>query len=183
MAKLKKKILAFGASTSSTSINQQLAEFAATLVEGAEVETIQLTTYYPCKMFSVDEEAKNGFPDNASSFKHKLEQYDGFIISCAEHNGSYTAAFKNLFDWASRMEGGVWNNKPVLVMGTSPGARGAQFVIEAAKNRFPFNGASMVTGTFSLPGFHDNFSTEEGILDKEKLEELKQRLRELVNVL
>ena len=64
-----KKILAFGASTSSTSINQQLAEFATTHVEGADVDTIKLPDFYPCAMFSTDEEKANGFPPNAVKFK------------------------------------------------------------------------------------------------------------------
>ncbi|MBX2845376.1 MAG: NAD(P)H-dependent oxidoreductase [Saprospiraceae bacterium] len=170
-----KKILAFGASTSSTSINQQLAEFAA---QHIQADTIDLRDFYPCAMYSTDEEKENGFPENAVKFFEKLKAYDGFVVSFAEHNGTYTAAFKNLFDWASRM-GKVWNDKPLLVMGTSPGPRGAATMIEAAKNRMQWNGASEITGTFSLPSFQDNFSAETGITDDALLAELKEQLHKL----
>lgn len=39
------KIIAFGASTSSTSINKTLATYAANLVEGADVQVLDLNRY------------------------------------------------------------------------------------------------------------------------------------------
>jgi len=174
-----KKILAFGASTSSKSINKKLATYAASLVKNHDTDVIDLRDFYPCAMFSIDEEEANGFPANAIAFRQKLLSADGFIVSIAEHNGAYSAAFKNLFDWASRMEGKVWNNKPVLITGTSPGGRGAGTAIDIAAARWKFNGASDITGTFSLPSFHDHFSSDNGITQEDKRAELEQRIAEL----
>lgn len=176
-----KKILAFGASLSETSINQQLAEFAASILTGAIGETIKLTDFYPMAMYGTQAE----MPESVTKMHHKMSEYDGFIISLSEHNGTYTAGFKNALDWLSTIgnQDGVFHKKPVLVMGTAPGPKGAQFVIEAGKNRFPWNGASEVTNTFSLPVFGENFDTEKGIVHKEKLQELKEKLAELVSKL
>ena len=50
-----KKILAFGGSTSSTSINKQLALYTANLVTNTIVEVIDLTEYL-APVYSIDEE-------------------------------------------------------------------------------------------------------------------------------
>jgi len=75
----------------------------------------------------------------------------------AENNGSYSAAFKNLFDWMSRIEGKTFFGKPMLLMATSPGKRGGLSVLEIAKNRFPRHDA-IIIADFSLPLFRGNFS-------------------------
>ncbi len=149
-----KKILAFAGSTSSTSINKQLATFAAENLENTSFDVIDLRDF-SMPVYSTDEE-QNGFPENAIKFNSILNNYDGFILSLAEHNGSYTAAFKNIFDWSSRLEVNVFREKPLLLMATSPGPMGGKFVLAAAEQRFPRQGAKTIT-TFSLPSFYDNF--------------------------
>lgn len=169
-----KKIIAFAGSTSSTSINKQLVTYASSLVEGAEVEIIDMKDY-TTKLYSSDEE-QNGFPDNMIDLSKKLSSYDGFIVSLAEHNGSYASAFKNTLDWLSRVERNVFNEKPVLLMASSPGGRGGASVLGAAKSYFPFLGAK-ITGTFSFPGFYDNFK-EGRIVDSDLNESLKNSVKE-----
>lgn len=166
-----KKIAAFAGSTSSTSINKQLATYAATQLGNASFDVLDLNDY-KVSIFSEDEEREHEYPAGAQLFNDALDQYDGFIVSLAEHNGSYASAFKNLFDWASRKNREVFRNKPVLVMATSPGGRGGAGVLGAATGTFPHMGAK-VTGSFSLPGFYDNFKEGE-IVAEDKKNELKE---------
>jgi len=151
-----KKIIAFGASTSATSINKQLATYAASLFENCSTEILDLNDY-ELPLFSVDKEKNNGIPTLAHDFYNKLGTADLIIISFAEHNGSYSAAFKNTFDWISRINGKTFQEKPMLLLATSPGARGGSSVLEMANNRFPFQGG-IVKGSYSLPNFTDNFT-------------------------
>lgn len=167
-----KKILAFAGSTSRTSINKQLATFAAKNLQKTTYEVIDLADY-SLPVFSVDEE-KNGIPEDVQTFSDLLDSHDGFILSLAEHNGSYAAGFKNIFDWASRIEKKVFRNKPVLLMATSPGARGGANVLHAAASYFPFMGASSIE-TFSLPNFFDHFKDGE-LVNEEALSELKEKI-------
>lgn len=157
-----KKILAFGASNSKTSINKQLATYASSLLKNTEVEVLDLNDF-DVPTYSVDLEGKSGIPDNAQQFLNKITASDGLIISLAEHNGAYTAIFKSLFDWTSRIDVKLFQQKPMLLMSTSPGARGGQSVFEIAENRFPIHDANIVA-KFSLPLFNDNFK-EEKIVD------------------
>jgi chromate reductase len=172
-----KKIIAFGASSSKASINKQLATFAANQFQNATVEVLDLNDF-EMPIYSVDKEKDNGIPKLAQDFYAKLGTADAIVISFAEHNGAYSTAFKNIFDWASRINGKTFQEKPTLLLSTSPGPRGGSSVLEIAKNRFPFQGA-VVKGSFSLPSFNDNFDAEKGITN----EDLKNQLLEIISLI
>lgn len=158
------KIIAFGASTSSTSINQKLAQFAAKQFDG-NTEILDLRNYqFP--LYSADIEKEIGLPEKAIELFEKFQSADLIIISLAEHNGAYTAAFKNTFDWVTRVNAKCFSGKKLFLMATSPGARGGKSVLEIARERFPFHNGEVIT-TFSLPAFNDNFSETEGITHSE----------------
>lgn len=168
------KILAFGASTSSESINRQLANFAANQIQNAQVTDLDLRSL-SLPLYSSDEEQANGIPDDARRLFELIGDHDAVVISLAEHNGSYAAAFKNLYDWASRVEQKLWQGKPMLLLSTSPGPRGGATVMEAAKATFPRMGADL-RASFSLPSFHDNFDVNQGVLNADLAAQLQSAI-------
>ncbi len=157
-------ILCFGASSSKESINKKFAVFTAGQIEGARVTLLDLNDY-EMALFSVDRESESGIPDLARTFKKKIRDADALVVSFAEHNGAYTAAFKNILDWVSRIEGKLWEEKPFFALSTSPGARGGSNVLEIVLHYFPFMGAQ-IKAHFSLPKFYQNFDVVEGIIDE-----------------
>lgn len=171
-------IVAFAASSSTKSINKKLVTYATSLLEDVSVEILDLNDF-ELPLFSQDREAELGQPQLAKDFLAKLNEADALIISFAEHNGSYSAAYKNLFDWCSRIQQKVYQDKPVVLLATSPGKGGAANVLAQATNSMPFFGAE-VKGTFSLPSFYDNFDVENNKITDE---ELDGRLKkEVVNI-
>lgn len=160
------KILAFAATSSSQSINKQLATHAAELLEQAHdnvtKEVLDINDY-ELPLFSLDKENELGKPELAKAFFEKIGEADAVIISFAEHNGSYTAAYKNLFDWASRIDQKVFQGKPMVLLATSPGPGGARSVLAAAEASSPFFGGD-VKATLSVPSFYENFDAEAGVL-------------------
>lgn len=170
-----KKIIAFGASSSKTSINKQLATFAAHQFQNSSVEILDLNDF-EMPIYSTDKEKETGIPALAQDFYNQLTSADLIVISFAEHNGAYTAAFKNIFDWISRINSKTFQEKPMLLLSTSPGPRGGATVLEIAKNRFPFQGGE-VKGCFSLPNFYENFDSSNGIINPE----LKNQLLVIIN--
>lgn len=169
------KIVAFAGSNSKNSINKKLASYASFLVQGAEVNVLDLNDY-ELPIYSIDIENEIGIPQLAQDFVNELASADGIVISLAEHNGNYTVAFKNLLDWMSRIERKFFQDKPMLLMSTSPGGGGAKSVFGIAKNSFPHFGGNVV-GEFSLPSFLDNFSqTELGMANEEFDAELKKQV-------
>ena len=111
------KLLAFAASSSKKSINKELVTYAAHLLEGADVDVLDLNDY-ELPLFSVDKEVELGNPPLAKAFLLKIASSDAVIISFAEHNGSYSAAYKNLFDWCSRIGQKVFHDKPLVLLRT-----------------------------------------------------------------
>ncbi len=164
-----KKILAFGASNSSDSINKQLAKYAASLFKGATVDLVDLNDY-EMPIYSKDREKKDGFPQLAHDFYKKIGDSDFILISFAENNGNYSTAFKNILDWASRINSKTFQEKSMLLLATSPGARGGGTVLDIAVKRMPFQGGN-VKGSFSLPSFNENFDREKGMISNKELNE------------
>ena len=113
-------------------------------------------------IYSVDLQNSLGIPQKAFDFKREISDSDALVISLAEHNGSYTAAFKNIYDWISVIESDVWCSKPILLLSTSNGARGGKTVL--AHSRFSRDYKYHIP-YFSLPYYQKNFDSNEGILD------------------
>lgn len=165
-----KRILAFGASTSKKSINKQIAGYAASLVEDADVSILDLNDF-EMPIYSIDREQDDGVPEAAVKFKQHIKDADGIIISFAEHNATYAVGFKNILDWATRVEKNMWLDKPMVLLSTSPGGRGAARVLEIAASSFGYLNGNVV-GSLAIPSFHDNFSSEEGLKNTELLSQL-----------
>jgi NAD(P)H-dependent FMN reductase len=172
------KVLAFAASSSKSSINKQLANYVASQIEDAQVELLDINDY-EMPIFSEDREKELGQPDLAKAFYKKIGEADTIVISFAEHNGSYTAAYKNLFDWTSRINMQVYQNKPVIMLATSPGPGGASSVLAAAQGSAPYFAAN-VKGAISVASFYDNFDLETGQLtNKDLIDKIQTAIAQL----
>ena len=168
-----KNVIAFAGSNSKNSINKQFAIYAANLVKDVNITILDLNDF-ELPLYGIDYEIEHGIPENVKKFLEIIKSTDGIVLSLAEHNGAYSTAFKNVYDWMSRIDGKLWNNKPMLLMATSPGGRGGANVLSIAKGTFPHMGANIIAD-FSLPSFNQNFS-EDGLLDLD----LKANLEEVI---
>lgn len=172
------KILVFAATNSTQSINLQLARYAASLIPEADVQVLDLN-HYELPLFSLEREQQLGQPALAKAFLQKIADADALIVGFAEHNDTYTAAFKNLYEWTSRIERRIFQQKPSLFMATSPGSQGARGVLTQALNSAASLGANLV-GSFSLPDFHQHFDVARGKLTTSAWsEQLQQQIQAL----
>ena len=163
------KVVAFAASTSSKSINKQLVTYVVGRIPDSETEMLDLNDY-ELPLFSEDVEQELGQPQLATDFIAKLSSADALVVSFAEHNGLYSAAFKNLFDWCSRQAGrNIYQDKPMLLLATSPGARGGKSVLEIATTASPRFGGD-VRASVSVPSFHENFDAEEQRISNDEID-------------
>ncbi|SEG46967.1 NADPH-dependent FMN reductase [Vibrio hangzhouensis] len=173
------KILTFAATNSSKSINKQLVQYASGKIESAHIDYVDINDF-ELPIYNIDLEEKFGIPNAAHAFLKHIQQADAVLISLAEHNGSYTVAFKNLFDWLSRIDRNVYGNKPVLLLATSPGENGAITVLKQANDAVPYFGGQVV-GSLSIPSFYENFDSESKQLNNESLDsQLDNLLNQLV---
>ncbi|MFK7889607.1 MAG: NADPH-dependent FMN reductase [Granulosicoccus sp.] len=158
-----KRLLAFAASNSRNSINRYLVDYAALLFQDsdkrqAEIEFLDLNDF-EMPIYSIDRENENGIPDLAHSFFNEINSADALLVAFAEHNGSVTAAWKNVFDWMSRIDTKVWQNKPMVIMAASPGPRAGAGVLGHIATMAPYFGGN-IKGSVGIGRWHDSFDRE-----------------------
>jgi len=175
------KVLAIPATNSRNGVNSQVIGYAAKILQetdGVDVELLDLNDY-EMPIYSTERE-EAGIPQLAHEFLSAIAAADALLISFAEYNGSYTPAWKNTFDWASRAGAGVYQGKPVVMLSASPGPRGGAGVLGAATISAPHLGAEL-RGSLSISSFYETFDSGTGTLRDADLDvELREVLRSLV---
>lgn len=72
-----------------------------------------------------DEDLKAaGFPAAVIRLQQAIASADAVLIATPEYNFSVSGVLKNAIDWVSRTDPQPFANKPVAIMGASPGALG-----------------------------------------------------------
>ena len=141
------KILSFGASNHRSSINAALARLACARLKdkldpSAEIEFLDLNDF-EMPIYSIDREGESGIPQLAQDFFAKIGAADALIISFAEYNGSYTSAWKNIYDWMSRIDAKVYQGKAVVALAATPGPRAGAGVLGAVEATAAFFGMDL----------------------------------------
>lgn len=168
------KILAIAATNHKDSINKKLLHYTASILQdsaapGTSIEILNLADY-ELPLYRQDREETGGIPAGAQEFYEKIGNSDAVILSFADHNGSFTAVYKNLFDWMSRIDQKVYRDKPVIFMAASPGPRGGAGVLNAAEMGAPYFGMD-IKAKVSVPNFQDNFDFETGEITNEDIKQ------------
>ena len=177
-----KNIVCFGASNSKDSINKKIVVFTSKQILQYKTEILDLNDF-KMPLYGIDYEQEYGIPQKAYEFQKYIANAEGIIISFAEHNGSYTTAFKNIFDWISRIEeNNEWKNKKLFFLATSPGKRGGQSVLETAVGKFKRMTRFEII-SFSLPSFFENFNSEKGITNRDLNNEFNKKLNRFLETL
>lgn len=162
-----KRILAFGASNSAQSINKQFATYTASQLRDVQTTILDLNDF-ELPVYSPDLERMAGVPSNAVRFSQLIQESDGIIISLAEYNGLYTSAFKNLWDWMSRLGNPkIWHDKAMFLQGTSPSKRPGSYVMKVSEHLFPIFGANIIA-SFHLPSYNHFFKNGQIVEPEQK---------------
>ena len=177
------KLLTFSTSNSKFSINQKLIELSLKLLTTeVSINRIDINDF-EMPIYSIDRENEQGIPKEAIQFYKLISEADALVIAFAEHNGSYTAAYKNIFDWVSRYEMKLFQNKPMILLATSPGKGGAKNVLNTATTATPYFGGKVIA-SLSLPLFPQNvdkdMQTITNIEFKEQFQEAFQQLEKFL---
>jgi chromate reductase, NAD(P)H dehydrogenase (quinone) len=85
-------------------------------------------------VYDGDVEKEQGIPASVTELKDRIAQSDGLLIVTPEYNSSVPGVLKNAIDWLTRPPkdiARVFGDKPVALMGATPG-RGGTRLAQAA---------------------------------------------------
>lgn len=164
------KLLVFGASNHSASINQKLAQFSAKRLKSqlrpeADITYLNLNDY-EMPIYSIDRERESGIHPLAKDLFGRIGEAEALIISYPEYNGSYTSAWKNVHDWMSRIDMAIYQNKPLLALSATPGPRAGAGVLQAVESSAPFFGANLA-GRVGIGVWGEAYDNDKDTLTRE----------------
>lgn len=110
------------------SFNAGLLRAAAEAVpEGC---SLTLGTIQGIPLYNADAEETEGIPPAVTELKNQIAAADGLLLVTPENNNSMPGVFKNAIDWLTRPpedRSRVFANRPVGIMGATPGSFGTAF--------------------------------------------------------
>jgi NAD(P)H-dependent FMN reductase len=122
------RILGISGSLRQGSFNSALLRAA---VEVAPAGTqVEIAAIAGIPLYNGDDEAQQGIPEIVTRLKEQIIAADGLLLVTPEYNNSIPGVFKNAIDWATRPPkdtARVFANKPVALMGATPGMGGTRF--------------------------------------------------------
>ena len=172
------RILGIAGSLRRASYNRGLVRAAVDMAPtGIVIDVFELGSI---PLFNQDVEDA-GEPDPVGALKGAIARADALLVATPEYNHGVPGVLKNAIDWASRPRmTSPLRDKPVAVMGASPG-RGS-----TARAQAQFRDAFVFTGACVMPlpellvgGAASHFDTEGNVTDAE----LRASLAELIKAL
>ena len=115
------QVLGICGSLRKKSFNLSLLHAAQALQpDGMEISVIDL---HEIPLFNQDV-FEAGLPDGVKRFRERIAAADALLISSPEYNYSISGVMKNAIDWASRPPTLPLTEKPLGIMGATPGGLG-----------------------------------------------------------
>jgi NAD(P)H-dependent FMN reductase len=121
-------IIGLSGSLRRASYNTALLRTAAELAPAGC--TVDIDSIRDIPLYDGDLEAEQGIPKPVTALKDRIAAADGLLLVTPEYNNSIPGVFKNAIDWLSRPASDivrVFGNKPVGLIGATPGRMGTTF--------------------------------------------------------
>jgi chromate reductase len=118
------RILGISGSLRTRSLNSALLASAVALMP--QESALDVGSIKDIPLYDGDVEAQ-GIPPAVVALKERLARADGLLLVTPEYNNSIPGVFKNAIDWLTRPPADVprlFRNRPVAVIGASPGGFG-----------------------------------------------------------
>jgi len=161
------------------SFNSGLLRAAAEVVpEGCD---FSIGSIRDIPLYDADLEATEGIPPAVAALKEKIASADGLLMATPENNNSMPGVLKNAVDWLTRPpedRARIFGNRPVGLMGATPGQFGTAFSQYAWLPVLRVIGAQVWSGRLLwVSGAMGKFD-EEGNLTDEKVKKQLTRYME-----
>jgi NAD(P)H-dependent FMN reductase len=120
-------IVGLAGSVRKASYNAALLRAAAELAP--DTISIEIQSIAEVPLYNGDVETERGVPAPVSALKDRIAAAAGLLLVTPEYNNSLPGVFKNAIDWLTRPPkdiARVFGDKPVALMGTTPGLGGTR---------------------------------------------------------
>jgi chromate reductase len=171
-------VLAFAGSLRQASYNRGLVRAAVEMAPAGVRVVVHDLDAIP--LFNQDIEDA-GDPAAVVAFKSAIAEADALLVATPEYNHGMPGVLKNALDWASRPRvSSPLTDKPVAVMGASPGRGSSARAQAQLRDAFVFTGACVMPLPEVLIGAAASHFDDDGdLVDPE----LRARVGELVEAL
>jgi len=172
------KVVAISGSTRRQSFNTSLLRTAAEVAP----DDVELVLWDGLKELPHYDEDDDGAPHAAvDGLRSAIEDADGILFATPEYNSSIPGSLKNALDWASRpLATNVFRNKPVAVIGSSPGMFGAVWAQAELRKVLAAMGARVAEVELPVGRAHEKIGADGVVHDGETREQLRDAVDSLV---
>ena len=172
------KVLVFGASLRTNSLNDRLATLAGRVVEsfGGTADRASMSDF-DCPSYDGDEEQEGHLPAGATRLRDRLLGCDGFILVSPEYNASMPGVLKNVIDWTSRFRPQPFTRRYGMLMSASPSMVGGNRGLWSLRIPLEHLGARVYPDMFSLAQAHEAFNSDGRLANAQ----LQQRFDETIS--
>src|SRR6266542_4960612 len=172
------RVLGISGSLRRDSYNTKLLRAAEELLpEGVALELYEELEEVP--PYNEDRDTDEA-PLAVARLREAIAEADAVLFATPEYNGSVPGQLKNAVDWLSRPRGSAaLHNKPVAVVGASPGMFGAVWAQADLRRILKTAGARVVEAELPVAKAHEAFDEDGRLLDDEvhaKLQEIFAQL-------
>ncbi|MBJ7347611.1 MAG: NAD(P)H-dependent oxidoreductase [Thermoleophilaceae bacterium] len=173
------KVLGISGSLRRDSLNTVLLLHAATLLgDGVEFEHWQGLSDLPHYNQDLEDDPES---TAVEALRTAIRDADALLIATPEFNGTIPGALKNAIDWTSRpREDAALKNKPVLVIGGSPGHFGAVSAQNDLRRSLGVAGARTIKTEVAIPSLQDAFTQRGTLADATHTAKLSEALNLLI---
>ncbi len=124
---------------------------------------------------------EQGFPPAVQQFREQIAAADALIFATPEYNYSIPGILKNAIDWASRPPEQPFENKPIALIGATPGGFGTSRSQYHLRQVFIYlNGLLLNRPEVMISSAPSKFDAQGQLIDPATAEQLRKMLLALV---
>lgn len=125
-------VIGIAGSLRKASFNGALLRAAAELAPAGMA--VEIASIAGIPLYDGDLDHEQGLPEPVTKLKDRIAAADGLLLVTPEYNNSMPGVLKNAIDWLSRPakdSARVFGNRPVAIMGATPGRGGTRLAQNA----------------------------------------------------